>query len=350
MGHLLMMLLNKGERLLSEDAFIEFGKHHSIKAFEQNKNGYRLGVYPRFHKGREWLGHGGSINKYNSEFEYCHELGLGIFVVSNGPNATKTVDGILKTFHDLLPDASEKSMKSENVNRATDLTKLEGYYVFKSPRNQLLYPFTEFFSEGLFVDSDTGDIIISSLKGWESRLTHTEANSFSPSGTMNEYQYAFDRSNSPNMLYGGLGFAYQKTPLILMALLAIALMISFLMICLSPISLLIRIIHFTKAKTIVFSPQLTFEISALIFLMGTVLYLLAGTVSNIHEPQFLTIALFMSTILFPILTIIGIGQIFNYNYQSLAAKVWAICLATSLSILCSYLIYWGFFGFAMWSY
>ncbi|MEM7660574.1 MAG: serine hydrolase domain-containing protein, partial [Bacteroidota bacterium] len=71
MGFFLRTLLNQEEACLRRERWEEFERHHSIQAFDKTENGYRLGIYPRFRKGRMWLGHGGSINKYNSEFEYC---------------------------------------------------------------------------------------------------------------------------------------------------------------------------------------------------------------------------------------------------------------------------------------
>lgn len=57
MGQFLQIFLNQGDSFLNTDTFDDFERHHSIKAFDGTKNGYRLGIYPRFHKGREWLGH-----------------------------------------------------------------------------------------------------------------------------------------------------------------------------------------------------------------------------------------------------------------------------------------------------
>ncbi|WP_375579381.1 serine hydrolase domain-containing protein [Marivirga tractuosa] len=348
MGTFLMMLLNKGERFLDQSEFKEFETHHSIEAFNKTENGYRLGVYPRFREGRKWLGHGGSINKYNSEFEYCHELGLGIFVVSNGPNATKTVDGVINAFHNLVPKTAQKLIKSKQVNKEANLMALEGHYVLTSPRNQLLYPLTELFTEGLFVDSDTGNILISSQKGWESRMIRTGRNSFSPNGIDNEYQYIFNESN--DQLYTSLGFSYKKTPYFFILFLGFSLIISFVIICSSQISLLVRLISMIKKKEIDFSPQLIFEIGSSLFLLGIIFYLLMGTIEKIHEPQMLTILLALCTILFPIFTVLGIAQSFRSRFKSLRNKIWTISLASSMTTMNCYLIYWGFFGFAAWIY
>jgi len=348
MGQFLQVLLQHGESFISKETFNAFEKHRSIKAFEGTVNGYRLGIYPRFHKGRIWLGHGGSINKYNSEFEYNHELGLGIFVVSNGPNTTKTVDDILNTFHDLIPDASENKVTFKETSSISNLRDFNGYYMLVSPRNQLLFPFNELFTEGLFINTNNETISISNLSGWESELIRTGANTFSQAGTKNEYQFVFE--NSTDILYTSLGTAYKKIPIELMLVLTVLLTFSMLVICLSQITFLIRIINFIKTRSYVLNPQLTFEIGALIMLVACIIFLIAGLLDNIHEPNLLAVMLFLCTILFPLLTAFGVAQLLKYNFEHLLSKVWAIMLAISTITMSSYLIYWELLGFAIWKY
>ena len=350
MASFLIMLLNKGGTFLNETEFQQFETHHSIKVFDKTENGYRLGIYPKARNNRIWLGHGGSINKYNSEFEYCHELGLGIFIVSNGPHATETVDGILNVFHELIPKSSQKEVISERLNKGSNRSNVEGYYMLTSPQNQLHYPFTELFTEGLFVNSDNESIIVSNLSGWKSKMIPTGKNRFSLSGTHNEFQYIIDDSKSTNILYTTLGFSYQKTSFFLIAILGFSLMISLLVMCLSQISFSIRLINFIRKKAIHFPPQLTFELGSFFFLTGSVIHLLIGTIKNIHEPQFLTIVIMLSTILFPLFTLLGIVQSFKYNFQQIRAKVWTTTLVISMLLWSCYLTYWGFFGFSIWEY
>lgn len=346
MGAFLRVLLNKDKQFLSKEQFKEFEKHHSIQAFDETENGYRLGVYPRFHKSRKWLGHGGSVNKYNSEFEYSHEAGLGIFIVSGGPNATRTVDGILRAFHELMPEVPEKYIKPEHTAAQTDINSLEGYYLFTSPRNQLLYPFSELFTEGIFVEADGGNVIISDLGGRKSELTGTGLNKFSSSGAANEYQYMFE----DEVLYTALGSSYRKTPFFLVLILAGSLAVSLSIAFLAQISLLIRLISYIRKKAFALSPLLTLEAGFFALLIGCILFLFTGTTENIHESQFLSFVLFLCTILFPLFTALGLVQMFKHRFKTRRAGVWSICLGVSSALLSSYLIYWGFFGFLIMSY
>ncbi|MEM9984109.1 MAG: serine hydrolase domain-containing protein [Bacteroidota bacterium] len=347
MAYFLRMLLHKGDPLLNGATFHQFETHHSIEAFAHTENGYRLGVYPRFHQGRTWLGHGGSINKYNSEFEYCHALGLGIFVVSNGPNATKTVDGILSAFHRLIPEKSEPKPTPPDPPYK-GITTIEGYYVLTTPRNQLSYPFTELFTAGISVKSDNGKVTASGVNGWTSSLIQTGVNRFSLREYPNQYQYVFDPS--ADLLYTSLGYRYRRIPFWFMATLACNLMVSLVVIGLSQVSLLIRVVRLIKGQAKGLSPQLTLEVGASTFLIGGLLYLLSGTIQAVHEPHVVTVGLFLCTIMLPILTLLGVIQAFKHRFRNVVIKAWTITLAASMTILSGYLIYWGWFGFAIWSY
>lgn len=270
--------------------------------------------------------------------------------MSNGPRADKTVAGILEAFHRQFHKAEPFQRENVKIDKSLGLEKLSGYYVLTSPRNQLLYPFTELFTEGFFVDNHKGQLSISKLNGKKSKLIQTRSNSFSHSSKKNDYQYVFDISNSSEALYTSLGFSYRKVPFILIAGLTAILIISFLFICLSQISLLMRTVKFLIKKSSSFNPQLTFEIGSSVLLVGCVSYLFVGTLKNLNEPNILSIVLFLCTILFPLFTVLGIIQTIKYKFQYFLDKVWTIGLATSMVIVSSYLMYWDFFGFAIWTF
>src|SRR5690606_38783168 len=137
----------------------------------------------------------------HSEFEYSHDLQIGIFVVSNGPNATKTVDGILEILHghfEAEPKNVAANIKPESNN------SFAGYYILESPRNQLLYPFTELFNSGLFIKMRDNKLFISGIGHSEERLYITGSNKLSTSQDNEGYQYILDKSFTS--LYTSLGF------------------------------------------------------------------------------------------------------------------------------------------------
>lgn len=348
-GQFLQMLLNNGEGFIGDDTFRRFEEHHSIDAFKGTQNGYRIGIYPRFYNGITWFGHGGSINKYNSEFEYSPELGLGVFAVSNGPNATRTVDGIMKILHNTLMPDRETRIESDLVERKSNLGEFSGYYVLTSPRRQLLYPFTEMFTEGIFVDQEDDKLTISRIGGENSRLFQTGKNTFSYTGSLSEFQYVFDHSN-PQLLYTSLGFSYERKPVYVIFGLAGILIISLFFISFSQLFLLIRIFKVLSKKMKFPSPQLTLEIGASTFLIGCILFLLVGGQEKLHEPNLLSIALLLCTVAFPIITSIGILHLLKKKIDHTFEKVLTIGLSISMVVMNIYLAYWGFIGFAVWKY
>lgn len=352
MSKFLIMLLNSGKiedrEFLSAKSYNDFETHHSIKLFENTENGYRLGIFPRFYKGIKWYGHGGSFNQYNSEFEYCHDLQIGVFVVSNGPNATKTVDGILKILHNQF-DAKTNDISSNLLSGSN--SSFTGYFIPISPRNQLLYPFTELFSGGLKIRTSDNQLFISGVDSPEKRLYITGDNKLSSSKDNLGYQYIFDPSK--NMLLTSLGFAYKRKSVILMISLGVILTISIGCILMSQLVFGLRTIRTVwKRESITISAQTLLELSGSILLIGIVTFLFSTGSDNIHVPNVASIILFLTTIGFPILTIIGIVYLIKekLKMRSLLSKTYVLGLTTSLVFSVSYLYYWDLLAFKIWNY
>lgn len=352
MSKFIQMMLNKGKTVqtdfLNETNFNELESHHSLKLFLNTENGYRLGIFPRFYNGIKWYGHGGSFNQYNSEFEYCHELGVGIFVVANGPNATRTVDGILEILHnqfEVTPKNKSENSQSENPE------SFEGFFILTSPRNQILYPFTELFNSGLFISSRDNKLFVSGIENPERRLYMTGDNKFSSSQQNIGYQYIFDESNET--FYTSLGFSYERKSVFLMVVLGCILIISIAFILLSQLIMFIRVIlTFMNKKNRAVGTQTLLELSASILLIGVVTFLLSSSLTNIHEPNATSVILFLATLIFPILTIIGTVHLIKggLRNRSVFSKTYLLGLTTSLIFMASYLYYWDLLAFKIWSY
>lgn len=352
MSKFLQMTLSKGEmengEFLSSTTFNDFETHHSIKLFQNTENGYRLGVFPRFYYGTKWYGHGGSFNQYNSEFEYCHDLQIGIFVVSNGPNSTKTVDGILEILHaqfDIKNKDISSNTPSGNINSFT------GYFIPISPRNQLLYPFSELFNGGLQIKDKDNQLFISGVDSPEKRLYITSDNKLSSSKDNLGYQYIFD--SSKNMLLTSLGFAYERKSVILMITLGLILAISIGYILISQLVLGIRVIMtIVNRKITTIGVQTILESSSSILLIGIVTFLISAGSDNTHEPNMTNIILFITTLSFPLLTIIGTVYLIKdkLKNRSLLNRTYLLGLTASLIFMTSYLYYWDLLAFRIWSY
>lgn len=352
MSKFLQMLLNKGKMdygdFLSTTNFNDFETHHSIRLFQNTENGYRLGVFPRFYNGVKWYGHGGSFNQYNSEFEYCHELQIGIFVVSNGPNSTKTVDGILEILHNQF-NTNTKGISSNALSKSNN--SFTGYFIPISPRNQLLYPFTELFNGGLHIKNRNNQLFISGIDSPEKRLYITGGNKLSSSKSNLGYQYIFDPAR--NTLLTSLGFAYERKSLILMVTLVLMVAISIGCLLISQIVLGIKTIKTIWNKEgFAIRAQTLLELSGTIILIGLISFLISAGSNNIHEPNAASVILFLTTISFPLLTIIGVAYLIKdkLRKRSFLSKIYLLGLTSSLIFSVSYLYYWDLLAFKIWSY
>jgi CubicO group peptidase (beta-lactamase class C family) len=352
MSNFLIMLLNKGKinktELISNESFDDFETHHSIQLFQQTENGYRLGIFPRFYKGTKWYGHGGAFNGYKTEFEYCHSMQLGIYVASSGPNATRTVNNILEIIHQQL-DTEEKVVAVNTTN--VDLDSFTGYYIPISPRNQLLYPFTELLIGGLMIKNKNDQLFISELNGTPIQLYGVDSNKLSHAKNLLGYHHVFDTSK--HTLLTSLGFTYKRKSLILMIGLILTISTSLVFILLSQLILTIRIIKMIwKHDGIRLKAQTLLETSSLIFLIGTITFFISITGENIHQPNTASIAFFLSTMIYPVLSFIGLMYLIKdwLKIKSTLSKCYLVSLTTSLLFSITYLAYWNFIGLRIWIY
>jgi hypothetical protein len=215
----------------------------------------------------------------------------------------------------------------------------------------LLYPFTELFNGGLQIKNRDNELYISTIDSPEKRLYITGENKLSSTKGNLGYQYIFEPSK--DMLFTSLGFAYERKSIILVAVLAFMLVISIGYILISQLVLGVKTIKtIWNRKVIAIKAQTFLEFSASSLLIGLVTFLISASSDNIHEPSATSIILLLTTISFPLLTVIGIVFLIKdkLKNKSLLTKTYLLGLTTSLIFSVSYLYYWDLLAFRIWSY
>lgn len=349
MGKFMRMMLNQPESFLSPASFSEMEKHHSIADFAGTHNGYRLGLRPTFQNGRLWLGHGGAYNNYKSVFYYNQELDLGIFIVTNGPNSVNCLSRLEKQIFEHVAEhtASDEKQIAESLDNPHEFT---GYYNFGSPRIQMLYPFGEFFTEGLTIKEKDGQLFISGNGKEEKALYSKGEGRFSFSSQGEGFDLIFPQEQ-PGVLYSSLGFYYEKKSHSALMLLAGSLIFSLLLALSSQLVFFIRMFYRVKANAKIFRSEYFLAGSSSLLFIGILSFLLGTTQANLHEPQFLSVLLYLASLLLPFLAAAGLFfwvkdgkemKGLNWSYQGI--------LALALLFLSGYLYYWDMLGFAFWEY
>lgn len=349
MGKFMRMLLKQPEDFLSVESYKELEKHHSIAAFEGTENGFRLGLQPTFRNGHLWLGHGGAYNNYKSVFKYNRDLDLGIFIVSNGPHSVKTLSELENK---VFKHVEESQIKDNTLNAqpTSSPEKYTGYYSFGSPRSQLMYPFTDFFTNGVHIRSHEGRLFMSGLNQSERPLYPKGEGRFSFSSEAANFNWIFPQ-NKPGTLYSSLGFHFQKRSYSGMMLLAGALIFSLLIVLSSQLVIPVKVFNWIKGKGNNSQSEIFLLASSSLFLLGVLCFLNSSTLANPHKPQFTSILLYISSLLFPFLASAGLFywlregkelKRLNWTYQGI--------LGLALLFISGYLYYWDMLGFAYWSY
>lgn len=349
MGKFMRMLLKQPVGFLSDESFQELEKHHSIAAFEGTENGFRLGLMPTFQNGYIWLGHGGAYNNYKSVFYFNRELDLGVFIVSNGPNSSQT----LMRLEDKVFNHIEKSPIIDPPLNAAPISspeKYTGFYSFGSPRIQLLYPFTDFFTNGIHITAYDGRLFMKGSNDEERPLYLKGEGRFSFHPEKADFQWIFPKDN-PGSLYSSLGFYYQKRSYSGMMLLAGSLILASLIVVSSLLVFFIRMFYKIRSRSKLFKSEYFLASSSALLFTGVCCFLLATIQPNLHQPQLPSVGLYLASLTFPFLAAIGLFfwikdgkgmKNLNWIFQGI--------LSLSLLFIAGYLYYWDMLGLAFWSY
>lgn len=349
MAKFLQVMLKQPDDFLSTASFAELEKHHSIPAFSATENGFRLGLKPTYKNGRLWLGHGGAINNYKSIFHYNRELDLGLFVVSNGPNSPKCLELLEKEVFKYIAKLGQTD--SFIVHQPVEHPeKYTGYFSFGSPRVQLLYPFAEFFTEGIRIKDYDGRLFLVDKEKNERPLYRTAPGRFSINPQEAGFEMVFPQ-DQPGVMYSSLGFYYQKSSHSGLVILAGALLLSLLLALFSQLIFFFRVFYQFKGKTRVLPAEYFLAGSSFLLVLGIVAFLFTPLLENLHEPQLSSIFLYLSSLIFPFLAAAGL-LLWIKDAKNFKALNWTFqgILGIGLLFMAAHLYYWDMLGFAYWTY
>ncbi|MEM7513455.1 MAG: serine hydrolase domain-containing protein [Bacteroidota bacterium] len=123
--------------------------------------GYGLGVFSVWKKGHLFIGHDGGIDGFSSRYFYSREADLAVAVsINRQGNATAMGHEILNFLLEEGPNPERKTL--EIPKSMAD--KLEGFYEYHSPRNQL-FSFTDKMFAGISLDVQDEYVVTKSILG-----------------------------------------------------------------------------------------------------------------------------------------------------------------------------------------
>ncbi|MBX2845930.1 MAG: beta-lactamase family protein [Saprospiraceae bacterium] len=178
MSKYLQFMLNKaGDQInLDEQLFdrIEYPRS-SLSAKAGLKNGYGLGNYTSWRNGALFHGHNGAIDGFSSACFYSREADIGVSVAINRMgNANEIAQKVLDYYLGKVEEVPQESVEIPETIRE----KYDGYYTFRSPRNELV-AFSDIMFGGIRLDFKADHVLVKNLFGKQKdSLTYAGNNQF----------------------------------------------------------------------------------------------------------------------------------------------------------------------------
>jgi len=323
------------------------------------KNGLRLGYglanYSSVEGGVVTHGHNGGIDGFLSSYRYMPEQNWGYVILLNSTSSGRGLTETNRLAIDFLSKDFPKPQQAAIKPAASDLEKLTGFYAPRAPRNQM-FAFLDDLTGGTRIRVFNGKLTRSGLFGQPETLVCVGKNLFrsekEPQGTT-----IFFTNESGEMALAGNGMngipyserSYLVIPLLRIAILTLCV---FLMLTSLPFALvwLVRKL-FGAMKEVRHLPVRVFPLLAtLAFLIVPACFLeLNGP--KIGTFNIWTTGIFLGTLLFPILSVIGFVLVLRAPKEEIhrGVRIHSLLVSSACCLLTGFLWSWHLLALRFWS-
>ncbi len=323
----------------------------TLAAKKGRKTGYGLANYDSQYDQRfPFRGHNGGIDGFSSVYNYNTELQVG-FALSNSAN--RDMSGIEQLIIEYL---TQHFTPPKPVTGDLDKALVEpflGYYHFKSPRNQINYPFQQ-FGEGFKLMLERDTVFSKGLFGGKPNpLIPVEGNLFRRKDS-NSATHILTENEEGTKTYIARGYFEKENAFSFWAKriwFFASVIFAFTFSLFGLIWLLIRI--FDKKKSGATGAVTSFFLSSLggvATLIG--LGMIGGNLPNAAKISPINLMIFVGTLLFGLGAFIGTFLLLkkSRSINSNFLKYYLLLVAISLVSLSIYFAQYGMLGLRLWAY
>lgn len=345
MATYLMWVMSKGEGVIPVEKFDRWERAQTTLAAQKGlPGGYGLGNGNRWKNGYRFHGHTGGVDGFASDYVYSREANIGVVLATNSRVLPRRIlKEILSYF--ITEKGPTNKLKAFPISQEF-ADKYTGFYLNKSPRNQYQAFANQMWSgHNVHFNKDTM-FSVDLLQEWRDTLYHAG----------NE-QFFFKDSGIPHVMFIGDDVLWQfsdyaeRSSLALHWTRNIIVLLSFMMVfpfvLYGSFWLLISYIKGWKRRKnrwIMWSACASFiSFFALFSYCGSAM-------AKLGTFHFGSILLFVNSILFPVLAIVGIQQAIVLKTSSTFYRLFYWATALSLIVITLLMLANNFVGFRMWAY
>jgi CubicO group peptidase (beta-lactamase class C family) len=323
------------------------------------KNGLRLGYglanYSSVQGGVVTHGHDGGIDGFISSYRYMPEQNWGYVVLLNSTNSGHALEELNRLAIDFLSKDFPKPQQAATNVSPSEFQKYTGYYASRSPRSQML-AFLDDLAGGTRVRVINGKLTRSGLFGNPEPLLSVGANLFR-SEKEPEATTIFFLTYSGGMAVsgGGLdGIPYSERSSLVLPFFRIVILTLclFLMLTTLPFALVwlflkligtMKEVRHLAVRAVPLFATLAFLIIPLCFMR------LDG--SQIGSFNLWTAGIFLGTLFFPLLSIVGLVLVLRVPKEEIhrAVRIHSLLVSSACCVLTGFLLSWHLLALRLWA-
>ncbi|MFZ2063040.1 MAG: serine hydrolase [Candidatus Binatus sp.] len=357
MARFVRMMLNRGTldgvKIVSPESITRMETPETgLAARAGFKNGYGLGNYVTVRHAIVTHGHNGGLDGFLSVYAYMPDQGLGYFMSINASSpALSQIENLIFAY---VTREVPTPPKPAAVPLDADVLAATGFYQFASPRNEKFKFLDELLLEG-WTYTHNGKLyrrgLIPGPPEEQIYLGHRQFRGEKESGASGVFCTDDDGNRygcGELACFRKISPVWPATRLILLvgAVLAMATSILFALIWI-PRKLFGRMkgAKYLAVRVVPLLASLTFLATLVLWIHG------GGSTFALATPSPFAVSIFLLTILFAILSVVGfVLAIRSYRYSmNRAARIHSIMVAFACIGWTAFLAYWGMIGLRFWT-
>jgi len=360
LAKLVQFLLRRGmveqTQLLAPESILRMETPRTTSASRHGlRLGYGLANYTEVAGGVVTHGHDGGIDGFLSSYRYMPEQDWGYVVLLNSTGSGQALENINRLVIEFLSKDYPKPYKPVTALAPAELQSFAGFYAQRAPRSQML-AFLDDLTGGIRIRTIGGQLTHSSMFGKPEPMLPAGKNLFraekEPEGTTLFFADEEGRMAFSSMGDDGVSYAVRISPFWPYTRLALLALCAVLMLSTVPFALIwLARKLIGKMKDVQHLAVRVVPLLAVLSLPAIPLCFNALHGSAIGTVNVFTIGIYMATILFALLSLLGLVLALRVPKAEIhrGVRIHSLLVSLACCVVALFFASWGLIGLRLWA-
>jgi len=360
LAKLVQFLLRRGmagpTQLLAPESILRMETPRTTAASRHGlRLGYGLANYTDVAGGVVTHGHDGGIDGFVSSYRYMPEQDWGYVVLLNSAGSQGALENINRLVIEFLSKDYPKPYKPVAALAPAELQSLAGFYAQRAPRTQML-AFLDELAGGIRIRAIGGQLTRSSMFGKPEPLLAAGKNLFradkEPEGTTLFFADEAGRMAFSSMGDDEVSYAVRISPLWPYTRLAVLVLCAVVMLSAVPFALIWLVLKLIgKMKDVQHLAVRVVPLLAVLSIVPIPFCFNALHGSGIGTANIFTIGIYMATILFALLSLLGLVLALRVPKAEIhpGVRIHSLLVSLACCVVALFFASWGLIGLRLWA-